>query len=313
METGHIPAYRRKRVDWGHVVLYIALVLFGLLMLMPFAYMISTALKTRGEVFTRPVQWIPNSLQWNNFSDALSQYPIDHYFYNSLIVAFSVTFLNLVTCSLAGYSFAKFDYPGRNLVFGIVLATMMIPLASMIIPLFMVVKALGWVDTYWGLIIPAGTSAFGIFLMRQHMAGIPDDLLDAARLDGASEPRIFVSMVLPNSRTALSSLAIFIFMWNWDSVLWPLLVATGDKYRTLPLGVALFESSYGTNYPQLMAVALLAMIPVLLVFLVLQRRLHRSHDHAGHQGITAVSAGQLGLHGHLASSLWLNKASCVIC
>jgi ABC-type glycerol-3-phosphate transport system permease component len=271
MTTHDLPAYRRKRVDWGHIALYIGLTIFGLLMLMPFAYMLSTSLKTRGEVFTRPVQWIPDTLQWNNFSDALNAYPIGHYFYNSLVVAISVTILNLITCSLAGYSFAKFSYPGRDLVFGIVLATMMIPLASMIIPLFMVVKSFGWVDTYWGLIIPAGTSAFGIFLMRQQMSGIPDDLLDAARLDGASEPRIFVSMVLPNSRTALSSLAIFIFMWNWDSVLWPLLVATGDQYRTLPLGVALFESSYGTNYPQLMAVALLAMVPVLLVFLVLQR------------------------------------------
>jgi ABC-type glycerol-3-phosphate transport system permease component len=266
-----VPAYRKRRIIWTHVALYVGLALFGALMLMPFAYMISTSLKTRSEVFTKPVQWIPSELQWSNFTDALDQYPMGHYFFNSLFVAVCVTLLNLVTCSLAGYSFAKFNYPGRDLVFGVVLATMMIPLASMIIPLFMVVKSFGWVDSYWGLILPAGTSAFGIFLMRQQMSGIPDDLLDAARLDGASEPRIFLSMVLPNSKTALSSLAIFIFMWNWDSVLWPLLVATGDKYRTLPLGVALFESSYGTNYPQLMAVAFLAMVPVLIVFLVLQR------------------------------------------
>jgi len=266
-----LPTYRRKRIRWSYLTLYIGLIGFGILILMPFAYMLSTALKNRNEVFKKPVQWIPAELQWHNFTDALDQYPIAHYFFNSLLVAVCVTLLNLITCSLAGYSFAKFNYPGRDLVFGVVLATMMIPLASMIIPLFMVVKSFGWVDSYLGLIIPAGTSAFGIFLMRQQMRAIPDDLLDAARIDGASEPRIFLSMVLPNSKTALSSLAIFIFMWNWDSVLWPLLVATGDKYRTLPLGVALFESSYGTNYPQLMAVAFLAMIPVLVVFLVLQR------------------------------------------
>jgi ABC-type glycerol-3-phosphate transport system permease component len=266
------PMFRhRKRFNWGHAGLYVGLTLFGILVLLPFAYMLSTALKTRGEVFAKPIKWIPAELQWNNFSDALSQYSMGHYFMNSMMVAVAVTLLNLATCSLAGYSFAKFNYPGRDLMFGVVLATMMIPLASMIIPLFMVVKSFGWVDSYWGLVIPAGTSAFGIFLMRQQMAAIPDDLLDAARIDGASEVRIFLSMVLPNSKTALSSLAIFIFMWNWDSVLWPLLVATGDKYRTLPLGVALFESSYGTNYPQLMAVAFLAMIPVLVVFLVLQR------------------------------------------
>jgi ABC-type glycerol-3-phosphate transport system permease component len=261
----------RTPFKWNHLFLHIGLTLFGLLMMLPFVYMISTALKVRGEVFKRPMVWIPAELQWSNFSEAWGQYNIVHYFMNSLIVAVAVTILNLATCSLAGYSFAKFNYPFRDLVFGVVLATMMIPLASMIIPLFMVVKSFGWVDSYAGLIIPAGTSAFGIFLMRQQMQGIPDDLLDAARIDGASEPRIYLSMVLPNSKTALSSLAIFIFMWNWDSVLWPLLVATGDEYRTLPLGVALFESSYGTNYPQLMAVALLAMLPVLFVFLVLQR------------------------------------------
>ena len=265
------PAYRRRRIRWDHVLLYVGLTLFGLVMLLPFGYMLSTSVKVRTEVFKKPFVWIPAELQWSNFSEAWGQYNIGHYFMNSLIVAVAVTILNLITCSLAGYSFAKFNYPFRDIVFGVVLATMMIPLASMIIPLFMVVKSFGWVDSYAGLIIPAGTSAFGIFLMRQQMQIIPDDLLDAARIDGASEPRIFLSMVLPNSKTALSSLAIFIFMWNWDSVLWPLLVATGDKYRTLPLGVALFESSYGTNYPQLMAVALLAMLPVLIVFLVLQR------------------------------------------
>lgn len=263
--------HHRKRFGWGYLAIYVLVIIFAMLILMPFAYMLSTSLKTRGEVFTTPVQWIPSTLKWNNFSDALNEYPIARYFLNSMFVSTSVTLLNLVTCSLAGYGFAKFTYPGRNIVFGIVLATMMIPLSSMIIPLFLVVKSLGWIDTYYGLIIPAGTSAFGIFLMRQHMMSIPDDLLDAARLDGTSEPRIFLTMVLPMSKTALSSLAIFIFMWNWDSVLWPLLVATGDRYRTLPLGVALFESSYGTNYPQLMAVALLAMLPVLIVFLVLQR------------------------------------------
>jgi ABC-type glycerol-3-phosphate transport system permease component len=264
-------ADRPRPGRWRVGVLYVVLILFAGLILLPFAYMLSTSLKSLGEVFSTPIQWIPRELIWENYITPLREHPIGHYFRNSLFVAVSVTLLNLFTCSLAGYSFAKFSYVGRNVLFGLVLATMMVPLASMIIPLFIVVRNLGWVDSYLGLIIPAGTSAFGIFLMRQHMLTIPDDLLDAARLDGSSEPRIFLSVVLPMSRTALSSLAIFIFMWNWDSFFWPLLVATDDQYRTLPLGIALFESSYGTNYPQLMAVAFLAMLPVLIVFLVLQR------------------------------------------
>jgi multiple sugar transport system permease protein len=262
---------RRRPIRWGHLVLYVVLTAGAVLMLLPFAYMLSTSFKGTGEVFKTPIQWIPNELRWDNYKTPLREHPIGSYFRNSLFVGVCVTLLNLLTCSLAGYSFAKFTYLGRDLLFGIVLATMMVPLASMIIPLFILVKNLGWVDSYLGLIIPAGTSAFGIFLMRQHMVSIPDDLLDAARLDGSSEPRIFLGIVLPMSRTALSSLAIFIFMWNWDSFFWPLLVTTDETYRTLPLGIALFESSYGTNYPQLMAVAFLAMLPVLIVFLVLQR------------------------------------------
>ena len=147
----------------GHVLLYAALIAGAVLILLPFAYMLSTSLKSLNEVFSTPVQWIPEELKWENFSTPLREHPIDTYFKNSLIVAVSVTLLNLLTCSLAGYSFAKFTYPGRDLMFFIVLATLMVPLASMIIPLFMVVKSLGWVDTYWGLILPAGTSAFGIF------------------------------------------------------------------------------------------------------------------------------------------------------
>ena len=263
--------FREPGPSVGRVLLFVALLAGAALVLLPFAYMVSTSFKSLDEVFKTPIQWLPKTLRWDNFTTPLRDQPILHYFKNSILVAVSVTLLNLLTCSLAGYSFAKFRYPGRDLLFGTVLATMMIPLASMIIPLFIVVRDLGWVDSYWGLIIPAGTSAFGIFLMRQQMLTIPDDLLDAARLDGSSEPRIFVSIVLPMSRTALSSLAILIFMWNWDSFFWPLLVATDDRYRTLPLGIALFESSYGTNYPQLMAVALLAMLPVLAVFLVLQK------------------------------------------
>lgn len=274
----------RRPFQWGPLLLYILLSVGAVLMLLPFAYMLSTSFKNMSEVFTQPVQWFPGELRWDNFETPLREHPIVRYFANSLFVGVSVTILNLLTCALAGYSFAKFTYAGRDLLFGIVLATMMVPLASMIIPLFMVVKSLGWVDSYLGLIIPAGTSAFGIFLMRQHMLSIPDDLLDAARLDGSSEPRIFVTIVLPMSRTALSSLAIFIFMWNWDSFFWPLLVTTDDRFRTLPLGIALFESSYGTNYPQLMAVAFLAMLPVLIVFLVLQRNFVEALTMSGVKG-----------------------------
>lgn len=252
-------------------LVYAALILGVIMMMTPFLYMISTSLKTVNDVFIVPVQWIPRALHWSNYVDGWNAQPFGRYFFNSVFVATCVTILNLLTCSLAGYSFAKFQYIGRNVFFSFVLATLMVPYVSMVVPLFLVVKDLGWVNSYAGLIIPAGTSAFGIFLLRQHMLAIPDELLSAARIDGAGEVRIFWQIVLPLSRTALSALAIFIFTSNWDSFLWPLLVVQSDSLRTLPLGIAAFNSSYSTNYPELMAVALLAMLPVLILFLVLQR------------------------------------------
>lgn len=268
----------------GRLLIYMALALGAAIMLAPFFYMLTTSLKKMHEVFQVPIQWLPSVPQWSNYPTVMQEYPLGRWFRNSLFVAVTVTLLNLLTCSLAGYSFAKFDYWGRDVFFAAIIATLMVPLVTFIIPLFLVVKNLGWINSYQGLIIPAGTSAFGIFLMRQHMMAIPDDLLDMARVDGASEFRIFWQIVLPLSRPALATLTIFIFMLDWNRFLWPLLVATDHKYWTLPLGIAGFESSYGTNYPQLMAVAFMAMLPILVVFLLLQRNFIRSLALTGIKG-----------------------------
>lgn len=268
----------------GRLIIYAVLIAGAAFVVTPFFYMLTTSLKKTNEVFTVPIQWFPSVPQWSNYPTVLQEYPIGRWFGNSLFVALSVTILNLLTCSLAGYSFAKFDYWGRDVFFAAIIGTLMVPLVTFIIPLFTVIKNLGWINSYKGLIIPAGTSAFGIFLMRQHMLAVPDDLLDMARVDGASEVRIFWQIVLPLSKPALATLAIFIFMLNWNSFLWPLLVATDHEYWTLPLGIAGFESSYGTNYPQLMAVAFLAMLPVLTTFLILQRNFIRSLALTGIKG-----------------------------
>lgn len=259
----------RERI--GLVLLYLVLIAGAVIVITPLLYAIVTSLKSSAEVFEVPVRWMPKVAHFDNYPAALKQGPFGRYFFNSLFVATGVTLLNLLTCSLAGYSFAKHRYHGRDILFGFVLATMMVPIASMVIPLFLVVKSAGWLNSYWGLIIPAGTSALGIFLMRQNILAIPDDLIAAARIDGCGELAIYWRIILPLIGPALSSLAIFIFMWNWDSFLWPMVVATRDTYWTLPIGIAGFESSYGTNYPQMMAVANMAMAPVLVVFFVLQR------------------------------------------
>ncbi len=272
---------RRKTV---RIILFLAIVLQAFVLMIPLFYMLSTSFKLPSEVFDLPIRWIPEQLHFENYIQPLQEKPFLRWMFNSTFVATIVTILNVLTSALAGYSFAKFSYPGRDLLFGFILATFMIPLEAMIVPLFVLVKDLGWLNSYVGLIIPAGGSAFGIFMMRQHMLAMPDELIEAARIDGASEFRIFWNVVLPISQSALVSLAIFAFMWNWNSFLYPLLVASQDAYRTLPIGLASFESAYSTNYPQLMAVSFLSMLPVLILFFVLQNRFIESMALSGIKG-----------------------------
>jgi multiple sugar transport system permease protein len=266
------------------VVLFAGIVLETIILMIPLFYMVSTSFKLPAEVFNLPIQWIPSVFHFENYIQPLKEKPFVTWFVNSSVVAVTVTFLNVITSALAGYSFAKFDYRGRDFLFGFILATLMIPLEAIIVPLFILVKDLGWINTYAGLIIPAGGSAFGIFLMRQHMLSMPNDFIEAARIDGASEFRIFWNIVLPLNKTAISSLAIFSFMWNWNSFLYPLLVASKDAYRTLPIGLASFESAYSTNYPQLMAVSILALLPVLIVFFFLQNKFMEAMTLSGVKG-----------------------------
>lgn len=273
----------KKRSLWTYV-LFAGIVLQTFIFMIPLLYMISTSFKLPNEVFELPIQWIPDTLRLENYILPLQEKPFARWFFNSAFVATCVTILVVLTSSLAGYSFAKFDYPGRDILFMFILATFMIPLEAMIVPLFILVKDLGWLNTYTGLIVPAGGSAFGVFLMRQHMLAMPDELIEAARIDGASEVRIFFSVVLPVNQTAISALAIFAFMWNWNSFLYPLLVANDDAYRTLPIGLASFESAYSTNYPQLMAVSFLAMLPILILFLILQNKFIDSMALSGVKG-----------------------------
>lgn len=266
------------------IALLIGIVIQTMVMMVPLAYMLSTSFKAPNEVFLLPIRWIPAELLVENYTTPLEERPFLRWFFNSAFVATSATILVVLTSALAGYSFAKFKYPGRDILFWTIIATMMIPLEAMIVPLFILVRDLGWLNTYQGLIIPAGGSAFGIFLMRQHMLSMPDELIEAARIDGASEIGIFWRIVLPVNQPALSALAIFAFMWNWNSFLYPLLVANRDEMRTLPIGLASFESAYSTNYPQLMAVSVLAILPVLLVFFVLQNKFIESMALTGVKG-----------------------------
>jgi multiple sugar transport system permease protein len=259
---------RRSRT----VVRFVVLLAGGLIFASVFAYAVLSAVKPPDEVLAMKL-W-PSEWRWSNFTLPFKHTAFERYYLNSVVVGISVTALNVVTCTLAGYSFAKFSYRGRNLLFFLVLATLMIPLEVIYVPLYALVYKLGWVNSFWGLIIPSGTSAFGIFLMRQSMESVPDELIDAARIDGAGELRILRSVVAPMMISPMAALALFIFMANWDSHLWPLLVASDDAHRTLPVGLAAMQANNlgSSGIPTMMAAAVLALLPTLVLFLVLQRK-----------------------------------------
>lgn len=263
-----------RRATAGRLVVLILCLAGGLVVVSVLAYALLAAFKAPGEGFGAAASWLPQHWQWGNVLKPFQIAPFGTYLFNSAFVGVSVTGLNILTCVAAGYSFSKFRYPGRQFAFVVLLATLMVPLEVLYVPLYKLVFDLGWVNSFAGLIVPAATSAFGIFLMKQSIDSVPDELLEAARLDGAGELRTLVSIVVPGITGPMSALALFIFMTNWDSHLWPLLVASNDQYRTLPVGLAAMQANHlgDTGVPVILMAALIAVLPTVLLFLTLQRR-----------------------------------------
>ncbi len=254
------------------VSFYGVLTLGGLFIILPIIWMVSASFMTRSDVLSTPINIIPPVWQPQNYAQVFTDFKIGRYFMNSTIVTGSVVLLNVFFCSLVGYSLAKFEYPGKNFVFVFIMSTVMIPFAVILIPLYLIVRSFGWINTYQGLILPFTMSAFGIFLMRQFILDIPDDYIDAARIDGASEIGIFFRIILPLSRPAVVTLAILSFVQNWDQFLWPLVVTTTDQYRTLPIGLSKFLEAYQNEWHLLMTGAVIAALPLVILFLSMQRR-----------------------------------------
>lgn len=265
-------ARRGWRMAGPRLAGYLLLTIGAVVMIGPALWMISASFMTLHDVRASPVNVLPPSWHPENYVDLFTRFRVGRYLTNSLIVTGAVVLLNIVFSTMAGYSLAKYDFPGRNLIFGFILSTIMVPFAVILIPLYLIVRTFGWVNTYQGLIMPFALSAFGIFLMRQYMLSVPNEYLDAARIDGASEFGIFWRIVMPLARPAVITLAIVTFVGNWDEFLWPLIVATEDRYRTLPVGLAAFLQDYQNEWHLLMAGAVVAAAPVVLLFVLMQGR-----------------------------------------
>jgi multiple sugar transport system permease protein len=255
------------------VAIYAALTLFGALFLLPFLWMLSTSVKPNDQVFVYPPQWIPNPILWTNYVDAMTAVPFLRYVRNTVFISGMTILGTLVSCSLVAYGFSRVRWIGRDAVFVIVLATMMLPTATTLVPLYVIFRKLGWMGTFNPLIVPPffGT-AFFIFLLRQFFMSIPMELSDAARIDGETELGILWRIILPLSKPAMATVALFSFLWSWSDFFGPLIFLTNEDLYTISLGLVQFQSRYDTAWGQVMAASAVFTLPVLVLFFLAQRQ-----------------------------------------
>lgn len=278
--------------------LHLVLAAGALTTLVPFLWMISTSLKPEPEIFRFPPVWIPSVWKWDNYAKAMTAAPFGRYFLNTVIYAVAITATNLLFCSMAAYAFARLRFPGRNLLFILVLGTMMIPAQVTMVPVFIMLKRWpllggndllgmgghGLLNTYTGLVLPGAVGAFGIFLLRQFFMTLPRELEDAARIDGCSEAGIYWRIILPLSKPAMATLGIFTFTAAWNEFLWPLLIMSKDSMKTLQVGLQVFQTQYTTAWDLLMAGTVVVTLPVLIIFLFGQRYFTRGIALSGIKG-----------------------------
>lgn len=263
---------RSRRPAWSRAATYIALTIGLIVTLMPFIWMLLGSFKTQGELLQRPITWWPEQATLDNYSRWLTQLDYGQFFFNSVFVALVVVLGNIAFCSMVAYALAKMQFPGKKVLFLLVLLTLMVPGVVTLVPMFVLVANMGLVDTYPALILPFLAGPLGVFLMRQFIMGVPDALLEAARIDGAGEFRIFLRIVMPQCGPAIATLAILTFLGSWNNFLWPLVVAQTEKMYTLPVALSLYSvGSNGTFYGLLMAGSVLVVTPILILFLFLQR------------------------------------------
>jgi multiple sugar transport system permease protein len=255
----------------GKIFLYLGFISIAASMLIPFLWMLSTSLMDELEVYQFPPKFIPSHWNWGNFAEAMTLQPFGRFFLNSMIVAIASVLGQITFCSMAAYAFARIQFRGREKIFSLYLGTMMIPAIVTIIPAFLIIATFGWMNTYWALFTPTLSSVWGIYLLRQFFLTIPKELEDAARVDGASDFTIFLRVILPLSKPALATLAIFAFMGSWKDFLWPLLVTNRIDMRTVEVGIASFSNLYTTDWPHQMAAAVVVMLPIIIVFMFAQK------------------------------------------
>jgi multiple sugar transport system permease protein len=270
-QTTQPVIFFNKRKWLNKIVFYTTISLGALIMIIPFLWMLSTSIKDQGATMTLPPQFIPETITFTNYAQVAESFSIWKFLFNSFFVAVTSTLGQLLLCSMAAYAFSRLHFKGRDTLFLIYLATLMVPMQVTMTPQFILMKYLGWLDTYQGLILPGLFNAFGTFLLRQFFLGIPKSLEEAAFIDGASHFRVFFQIILPLSKPALATLAIFSFMQSWNNFLWPLIIVSNQDLMTLPLGLSILQGRWATDWNLLMAGVVISVIPILAVYLFAQK------------------------------------------
>jgi alpha-1,4-digalacturonate transport system permease protein len=263
----------KKPPSTGAIARTAFLLFMTFIILAPVLWFVLSSFKDATDLGARPPKILPTRWAFENYTEAFQMYNYKRYFMNSVIVTSVATVLTLLINSMAAYAFAKYNFRGRDGLFVMTLAMIMIPLQVILIPIYLVVSSLGLVNTYWGMIIPAAATPTGVFILRQYMLTIPDELIEAARIDGAGEFRIFARIVLPLCRPALAVVAIFSILWRWNDFIWPLLIAQKEELYTLPVALALLNGQLVVPYNIVLAMSVMSIIPVLFMFVFMQRQI----------------------------------------
>ncbi|MFC1683323.1 carbohydrate ABC transporter permease [Candidatus Zixiibacteriota bacterium] len=276
----NVLAFKLSRLA-GRGTLYLMLTVGSVTMILPFLWMISTSLKTPPEALRFPPTWFPQIIDFSNYVDAWRAVPFPLYFLNTVFVAFTVMIVVLMTSSLAAYAFARMNFPGRETIFLLFLSMMMVPMPVYLVPSYVILSKLGWVDTYYALIVPWAAHVFSIFWLRQHFRTVPNDLYDAATIDGCSRFGFLWRVMIPLSKSVLVAVALFSVIGSWNSFMWPLVVTNSVSKRMIQVGLAYFSTEQGTQYTLMMAAATFCIAPLLIVFFIAQKQIISSFARSG--------------------------------
>lgn len=264
----------RSRFNIKHITDYTGLTLGALAMAIPFIWMVLTSFKSFPETVKIPMTWLPSKFDFSNYIDVIERFNFGRYYLNTLIVAFFLTTGQIFMCSIAAYAFTRLRFPGRDIMFFIILSILMVPAQMTLIPRFLIVNQFGWVNTYMGLIVPSLPSAYGVFFLGQFLKGIPSEIEDSGKIDGCSIYRLFWSIVMPMCKNGIIAFGIIVVMWSWNELLWPLTVTNSEKMSVLSIGLATLNAmpGYASKFNILMAASVLITLPILAVFIIGQKK-----------------------------------------